>query len=99
MWLPYVYLSRVSANRKQPGIMGKNYGFKNRNASILPLPLSSYVSLFKVLNLCKSGFSFSVLKQENCLTGFREESYKIMYAKMLTMGCGKYLFMVNLIPQ
>ena len=22
-----------------------------------------------------------------------------MYAKMLTMGCGKYLFMVNLIPQ
>ena len=33
MWLPYVYLSRVSVNRKQPGIMGGNYGFKNRNGA------------------------------------------------------------------
>lgn len=33
MWLPYVYLSRESVNRKQPGIMGGNYGFKNRNAA------------------------------------------------------------------
>lgn len=31
MWLPCVYLSRVSVNRKQPGIMGENYGFENRN--------------------------------------------------------------------
>lgn len=33
MWLPYVYLSRVNVNRKQPGIMGGNYGFKNRNGA------------------------------------------------------------------
>lgn len=63
---PDVCLSRVSVNRKQPGIMGKIMALKIEMELIAPLPLKSYVSLFKPLSLFKS-VSF-VLKWEESLT-------------------------------
>jgi hypothetical protein len=40
-WLPYVYLSRVSVNRKQPGIMGKIMALKIEMWLMLSVPLRS----------------------------------------------------------
>lgn len=85
MWLPYVYLSRESVNRKQPGIMGEIMSLKIEMQRTLPLSLSSEVSLFKMLTLSLCSF---VLTGKSLSQGHCEELCKIIHAIVLSMRHG-----------